>query len=212
VDARTLVMGDWHPVVRDPLDLLRGALVVGAVVSAIAGEVGGAVYLAASAAGALLVRRLELPRLIDLAFVLALTITGFGEALGFYDRWAWFDRVVHFVVPMLFAPVAYIALARADVVLDPKDQHADVRRAPALFILCVAFGIALGAVWEIVEWASDAVGGTNLSENNDDTVGDLIADTSGSLVGGALLLLWTYKGWGAVRRIPGDNRREAVTD
>ena len=205
-------MGDWHPLVRDPLDVLRGVLVAGAVVSALAGEVSGAVYLAVSAAGALIARPLQLPRLIDLAFVLALTITGFGEALGYYDRWPWFDRVVHFLVPMLFAPVAYIGLARADVVLDPHDQHPDVRRAPALLIISVAFGVALGAIWEIAEWSMDATGWTSLSENNDDTVGDLIADTCGSLVGGALLLVWTFKGWGAVRRIPGENRREAADD
>jgi hypothetical protein len=97
-------------------------------------------------------------------------------------------------------------------VLDPHDQHPDVRRAPALFILSVAFGVALGALWEIAEWSMDATGWTSLSEDNDDTVGDLIADTVGSLVGGALLLLWTFKGWGSVRRIPGENRREAVDD
>jgi hypothetical protein len=203
-------MGDWSRVVRDPLDLLRGALAVGAVASAVAGEGSGAVYLAVSAAGALGARLLDLPRLIDLAFVLALTVTGFGEALGFYDRWPWFDRAVHVVVPMLFAPVAYIGLARADMVLDPRDQSPDVRRGPALFLLTFAFGVALGALWEIVEWSCDAIGLSNLSENNDDTVGDLIADTTGSAVGAGLLLLWTYAGWGAVRRIPGDNRREAT--
>src|SRR5688572_26030288 len=103
MDARTLVMGDRHPVVRDPIDLLRGAVAAGAVVSALSGQTSGAVYLTVSAIGALAARRLQLPRLIDLAFVLALAITGFGEALGFYDRWPAFDRGVHFVVPMLFA-------------------------------------------------------------------------------------------------------------
>lgn len=210
MDARTLVMGDWHPVVRDPIDLLRGALVAGAIVSLVAGEPSGAVYLAVSSAGALVARRLQLPRLIDLAFVLALAVTGFGEALGFYDRWDWFDRVVHVIVPMLFAPVAYIGLARADLVLDPHDQHSDVRRGPAIFVLCVAFGVALGGLWEIAEWTMDELGATNLSEGNNDTVGDLIADTAGSLLGAGLLLLWTFKGWGSVRRIPGNNRREAL--
>jgi hypothetical protein len=204
MDARTLVMGDWHPVVRDPIDVLRALLAIGAVVSALVGDTSGAVYLTISAIGALAARRLQLPRLIDLAFVLALTITGFGEALGFYDRWAAFDRGVHFVVPMLFAPVAYIGLARADVVLDPHDQHPDVHRGPALFIICVALAVALGALWEIAEWSIDGAFGTDLSEGNDDTVGDLIADTCGALVGGALLLLWTYKGWGAVRRVRGE--------
>ena len=41
-----------------------------------------------------------------------------------------------------------------------------------------------------------------------DTVGDLVADAAGSLTGGALMVLWAEKGWGTVRRIPGENRRE----
>ena len=203
-------MGDWGPYVRDPIDVLRIVLAVGAVVALVAGEPSGAVYLAVSTAGALLARALALPRLIDLAFVVALSITGFGEAFGFYDRWDWFDRVVHFLVPMLFSLVAYIGLARADLVLDPHDQVADVRRGPALFLISSAFGVALGAVWEIVEYTLDALGFTNLSEGNADTVGDLVADTAGSLVGAGLLLLWTYRGWGTVRRVPGVNTREAV--
>lgn len=204
-------MGDWHPVVRDPLDLLRGALIAGAIIAAIAGEASGAIYLAVSAAGSLAARWFALPRLIDLAFTLALTVTGFGEALGFYDQWGWFDRVVHVVVPMLFAPTAYIALARGDLVLDPADQVPDVRRGPALFLLTFALGVALGALWEIVEYTADAAGLSNLSESNGDTVGDLIADTGGSLLGAGLLLLWTFRGWGSVRRLPGDNRREAIS-
>lgn len=210
MDARRLIMGDWGRVVRDPLDLLRILLVLGAVASLVAGEGSGAVYLLVSSAGAIVARLVDLPRVIDLAMVLALCITGFGEALGFYDRWGWFDRVVHVVVPMLFAPTAYIALARGDLVLDPADQVPDVRRGPALFLLTFALGVALGALWEIVEYVADAAGLSNLSESNGDTVGDLIADTCGSLAGAALLLLWTFRGWGSVRRLPGDNRREAL--
>jgi hypothetical protein len=200
VKLRTLFLGDWNGLLRDPIDVLRAVLAVGAVVAALDGNTSGAIYLAVSMAGVLAARALQLPRLIDLAFVVALTVTGFGEALGLYDRWSWFDRVVHFAVPMLFVPVAYIALARADLVLDPRDQHPDRRRGPALFLVSVALGIALGALWEIAEWSLDAAGLTNLSMGNTDTVGDLIADTTGSLVGGGLLLLWTYKGWGTVRR------------
>ena len=210
MDARTAVMGDWNPVVRDPIDLLRAALAIGAVVAAVTGETSGAVYLVVSLIGSLAARLVALPRLIDLAFTLALCVTGFGEALGFYDQWPWFDRVVHFVVPMLFAPVAYIALARADLVLDPRDQSPDVRRGPALFVVAFMFGVALGALWEIVEWTLDGLGLTNLSESNADTVGDLIADTAGSAVGAGLLLLWAFRGWGSVRRVPGENRREAT--
>ena len=36
MDTRRLVMGDWGRVVRDPLDLLRIALVLGAIASLVA--------------------------------------------------------------------------------------------------------------------------------------------------------------------------------
>jgi hypothetical protein len=63
-------------------------------------------------------------------------------------------------------------------------------------------------VWEVFEYTADAVLGSNLSEGNSDTVGDLIADSAGSLLGAGLLVAYAVKGWGSVRRIPGENRFE----
>ena len=76
--------------------------------------------------------------------------------------------------------------------------------------MTTSLGIAIGAVWEIAEWTSDAWFGTNLSLGNDDTVGDLVRDTFGSLLGAALLVAWARFGWGSVRRIPGVNTYEDV--
>jgi len=36
------------------------------------------------------------------------------------------------------------------------------------------------------------------------TIGDLVDDAAGSLLGGALLVLWDVYGWGTRRRLPGD--------
>ncbi|MDQ3963267.1 MAG: hypothetical protein M3277_05040 [Actinomycetota bacterium] len=36
--ARDLVFGEWNPVVRDPLDLLRGIFVGGAAILAASGD------------------------------------------------------------------------------------------------------------------------------------------------------------------------------
>jgi hypothetical protein len=66
----------------------------------------------------------------------------------------------------------------------------------------------LGGVWEIWEWLSDHTLGSSLQLGLDDTVGDLVADTAGSLCGAALLVCWARYGWGSVRRIPGENRYE----
>jgi len=205
--ARTLLLGDWARFPRDPIDLLRVALPVGAVLYALAGDTTAAGYLTVSALATFAARFAQLPRALDLAFVVALSITGWGEALGLYDAYFWFDRVVHFLVPMLGAPVAYVALARLEVLPDPRDETTG-RHHTGIFVVTVALGLAIGAVWEIVEWTSDGTLGSNLSEGNADTVGDLIADTSGALAGAGLLVLWTTRSWGSVRRIPGENRYE----
>ena len=210
MNARTLLLGDWSRLVRDPIDLLRIALAIGAVVDALDRDWTGAGYLVVSSLAVLGARLANLPRVLDLAFVLPMSLTGWGEALGFYDTYAWFDRVVHFLVPTLGAPVVYVALARLEVLPDPRDETG-LRRDTGMFLVTLALGLAIGAVWEIIEWAADGTLGSNLSEGNDDTVGDLIADGLGALAGAALLLLWTTRGWGSVRRIPGENRFEEVS-
>ena len=203
--GQQLLLGDWGPVVRDPLDLLRGALVVASLVVLARGVDSGSVTLAACAAAAVAVRWLLLPRLYDLMVILALAVQGITEASGAYDSVAWIDRVVHFVVPLLGSGVLYVALARLDVLPDPRDDTG-WRHLLGIAVVTFALGAALGAVWELVERTSDGVLGSQLQEGNDDTVGDLAMDCLGALGGALLLVLWTARGWGSVRRVPGSHR------
>jgi hypothetical protein len=207
VDSRRLVMGDWSPVVRDPLDVMRLLFAVGAAAFAAAGDAGAAFNLLLAFAVLVAARLANLPRVYDLAAIVALLFTQGGEAVGLYDAIAWYDRVVHFVVPLLAAQIVYLCLARIEVMPDPR-QETLPRHEAGMLIAVFALGLAVGALWEIFEWSSDGLFGSALSEGNTDTVGDLIADACGSLAGGALMVLWSRRGWGSVRRIPGDNRRE----
>lgn len=206
---RKLVLGDWHPLLRDPIDVLRLTLVAGAVAFASAGEGRGAGLLAAGAVATWLVRFVNLPRPYDLSVVLAVSLQAWGEALRLYDSVSWFDNVMHFTVPLLGAPVVYIVLARLDVVPDPRDET-HVRHYVGMFIVTLALGLAIGAVWEMVEYGSDNTLGSDLQLGNADTVGDLIADGLGALCGAALLVVWARFGWGSVRRVAGENRFEAL--
>ena len=205
--ARTLLLGDWNPWIRDPIDVVRLLLVLGAVGFLAAGDRDGAILLGGAGALAWLVRPLQLPRAYDACFVAALALQAVGEALGAYDSLPWFDNVAHFSLPFFLAPTIYIALARADVVPDPKDST-DVRHYVGIFVVAFALGVAVGGLWEIWEWVSDHTFGSSLQLGLDDTVGDLVADTAGSAAGAALLVLWARYGWGSVRRIPGENRYE----
>jgi uncharacterized membrane protein YjdF len=200
-------MGDWHPWIRDPIDILRLSLVGGALGFLLAGDGGGAALLAGAAVLAWAVRLVDLPRAYDLAFMVAVTLQAWGEALGAYDAIPWFDNVAHFSLPFFLAPTLYIALARADVVPDPKDG-VHTRHYIGIFVVAFALGVALGGLWEIWEWVSDHALGSKLQLGLDDTVGDLVADTAGALCGATLLVCWARYGWGSVRRIPGENRYE----
>jgi hypothetical protein len=205
--ARTLVLGDWNPWIRDPIDVLRALLVAAALAFLAAGDPEGAALLGGAGALAWAVRPVQLPRAYDACFVIALALQATGEALGAYDAIPWFDNVVHFSLPFFLAPTLYIALARADVVPDPKDSS-ERRHYFGIFVVTLALGVALGGLWEIWEWISDHSLGSSLQLGLDDTVGDLVADTAGSIAGAALLVCWARYGWGSVRRIPGENRYE----
>jgi hypothetical protein len=207
IDTRTLVMGDWSRIVRDPLDVLRLVFGAAAVAFAVAGDVAATFNLLLAFVVLVAARIANLPRLYDLAVIVALMFTQGGEALNLYDAIAWYDRVVHFVVPLLVSQIIYLCLARIEVMPDPS-QETLPRHEAGMFVAVFALGLAAGALWEIFEWTSDGLFGSALSEGNTDTVGDLIADACGSLAGGALMVLWAKRGWGSVRRIPGENRRE----
>ena len=209
MDTRKLVFGDWNPVLRDGIDVLRLAILAGAVGFALVGDAGGAAVLASLGAITLFARLVNLPRVYDLCLTAAMALQGFGEAYGLYDEFVRFDDVVHVTLPLLTAPVVYIGLARLEVVPDPRDET-HMPHYAGIFVVTTSLGIAIGALWEIAEWTSDAWFGTNLSLGNDDTVGDLVRDTFGSVLGAALLVAWARFGWGSVRRIPGVNTYEDV--
>ncbi len=207
MSTRTLLLGDWNRWIRDPIDVVRVLLVVAAVGFLAAGDTDGAILLGGAGALAWLVRPVQLPRAYDACLVTALTLQAGGEALGAYDSITWFDNLAHFSLPFFLAPTLYIALARADVVPDPKDDT-ETRHYVGIFVITFALGVALGGLWEIWEWVSDRSFGSSLQLGLDDTVGDLVADTAGSACGALLLVCWARYGWGSVRRIPGENRYE----
>ncbi len=67
MDRRTLLLGDWHPLIRDGIDLLRLGVLGGAVAFTLAGEVKGAVVLGLLGTVTLLARLVNLPRVYDLS-------------------------------------------------------------------------------------------------------------------------------------------------
>ena len=113
---------DWHPVLRDPLDLVRLSFGVGAVIYALLGNWDAAVRLFLPGVAVFLVRAIDVPRPVDWVFCAAMVFQGWGNALHLFSQFWWYDNSVHITLPMSLAPILYIGFARLDVVPDPSER------------------------------------------------------------------------------------------
>lgn len=103
-----------------------------------------------------------------------------GEALDFYERFAWWDVALHGAAGLGFGMVGVILA----LVMFEGDRYA----APAWALASIAFAFALsiGALWEVFEFMMDWGFGLNMQKSGlVDTMTDLIVDTIGAFVGAA---------------------------
>jgi uncharacterized membrane protein HdeD (DUF308 family)/uncharacterized membrane protein YjdF len=195
-DRRRLVYGDWTWLVRDGLDVLRFAFIAGAVVFAVEGR-STAVALTAASAVLLVARVIDMPRWFDFGLIVAMTLIAYGTALSLYGGWFYYDKIVHGLSPIGYVPVLYIVLVRLSVVPDPGRaiRERRVARISGIFIVTLALGIAVGGVYESIEWFEDKFLGGHFVGGLWDTETDLLCDEGGSLVGATFLTVWALRGW-----------------
>jgi hypothetical protein len=143
---------------------------------------------AAALAGFLLISYLfvaferKLPTLFDLIFVIAALINAGGWAWDLYNKPGPYDEIAHFYT--IFA----ITLATGYMLYSELMESFFDHRV--MFVLTIAsLGIALGALWEVVEWSADFVIPKQIVSGLFDTITDIILDSAGAILA-ALLNLW----------------------
>jgi hypothetical protein len=169
-----------------PADLFASVSVMGALLAAVAGSIDATVFLAFTVAAMLLVRRLRLPTVFELAVAVGFVLQGWGNALLLFERIGWYDKAVHFLTPLLLIPALYLLLARAEVLASPWN-HRLRRGALGVFVMTAALGTALAAVWELVEGTADRALGMSLAHGYLETIDDLYCSLLGSVAAGVLL-------------------------
>jgi uncharacterized membrane protein YjdF len=194
-----LILGDWSRVVRDPLDVCRLLFLTATIVWAATGHpvtplIGACVVLG-------LARAANLPRFYDAGLIVAMVLLGWGEVLGVYDSWRYYDNVVHTTVPLLLTGLLCVLLMRLDVLPELQDLT-QLHQRIGFFLTALFFGMAIGAGWEIVEWTLDSTTGSNLVISTTDTATDLIWDTIGAAASALILVLWSL-GNHSLKRRPG---------
>ncbi len=132
---------------------------------------------------ALAPRLIRVHPLLDLVFTLALAAEAIGRGVATYGG---ADTLSHTVLPLLSGPVLYVGLVR----LGALPAASTAPRLLAAAIVTAAAVLALGAMWELVEWAVDSAFGTNFSQGYQDTLVDLLTDAIAAAASGALVALW----------------------
>lgn len=115
-----------------------------------------------------------------------------GEIHDFYNRYKWWDTLLHGSSAVILGYTGFLLIYALN-----KDKKMHVRLSPffmALFSFC--FALAVGALWEIFEFAVDEIFGANMQKAKNlelmygsfdtrlgvlDTMLDLIVDTIGAL-------------------------------
>jgi hypothetical protein len=201
MDRRRLLLGDWGRWIRDPIDVLRICFITGTAVDLAVGRTTGIELVVASIV-LVIARFLNLPRPYDLTLMVAMVLIAFGSALDLYNRITYYDKIVHGLSPIMWAPVLYILCVRLEVLPDLGHSRA-AHTFVGIFLVTLALGAAVGAAYEVCEWTLDQVfPHWHLVKSERDTATDLIADFIGAALGGLSLVAWNQWGSGTVRRVP----------
>lgn len=100
-----------------------------------------------------------------------------GEIKDFYEKYWWWDVVLHTGSAMAFGLFGFIFI----FMLFEGDRFAAPPIAIAFLSFCVA--MAIGGIWEIFEFAMDQIFGMNMQKSGlIDTMWDLIVDALGALI------------------------------
>ena len=138
--------------------------------------------------------KIDIPSVMEIIFLI-FSVLAFllGEIGDFYIKFKWWDSMLHTMSGVLLGCVGFTFLNFFN-----NNNHIKTFKLgagfAAIFVLC--FTISCGTIWEIIEFAADAINGTNMQRYRDnitaegfvgraalfDTMKDLIQDFLGGLL------------------------------
>ncbi|HET7415677.1 MAG TPA: hypothetical protein VFI97_08290 [Arthrobacter sp.] len=179
-------------------DFVRFAALLSVVAAFLWMATGDVVRFSIAFLGLLVPRVFHLPRPFDLAYCITVLLAAWSGAAGWYEAAPWWDWAVHLITNGAIAAAVYLVLARVRVVHEMHD-HTLPHSLVALAVLTGAFGLAVGAIWEFLEWIGEQYAPNTVHVGYVDSIGDLSAGGLGSLIAGICLVIWATTGRGTRR-------------
>jgi uncharacterized membrane protein YjdF len=140
------------------------------------------------------------PEFQVLAVVFVFASLFLGEVRSFYLRFWWWDIALHASSGLLLGILGFLLV----YVLN-EHERVDLHMQPHFVaFFAFVFAVAMGAVWEIFEFSSDQLLGTNMQKpmlgdpsGLTDTMWDLVVDTLGAAAIAVLGWWYTTRGRGS---------------
>ena len=167
--------GEWAA------DLVRVAGAVSVVFAALVFGWTDAGVVALAVPGTVIPRLLDFRPAPDLAFTITLLIASWSNVFDLYTDVAGWDLVVHFVATGLLSLGSYYLIARGGVLADPAERRFSSAQG---VLITTVIGLALSAVWEMIEWFGKTFVDDDIFVTYDDTIGDMAVGGLGALVAG----------------------------
>lgn len=120
----------------------------------------------------------------DVACQLIVLVAAWSNVFDLYRTVALWDLVVHFACTGALTLLLFLALSRARIVPAPDTP---TLTAAASLVLAGGMGLALSALWEMVEWAGWRFISDEIHVSYQDTIGDMGAGAVGAILAGVLL-------------------------
>jgi len=165
-------------------DALRVLGTAGVVVALLLHGLTDAAIVAFALPGLMLPRFIGMRPWADTAISATLLVAAWSNVFDVYAQIWWWDIVVHALCAGSLATMTYLVLAHKGIVPSPTTPGVG---AVGPVVLTVAFGLALGAVWEMIEWFGHAYLTEEIFVTLDDTIGDMAAGGLGALCADVLL-------------------------
>ena len=122
-----------------------------------------------------------LPWELNFLIVLSLYLSVSGNVQGWYHLfYPFYDKIAHLVSSITIAVLGFVAAVIMDRYTEIKMNR------PLIVIFVIIFTMAIGSFWEITEFLSDNLFGTQLQVGLRDTMYDLIFDLAGGTIIGVL--------------------------
>lgn len=129
--------------------------------------------------------RVTLPFELDLLITLSIFLNTFmGEGLNFYQKVWLYDKALHIYGSAVVGLLAF-------VVVYTLNYTRKVRLSlPLIGFFTVTFAMAMGGIWEIMEFTVDSLFGKTTQNGLADTMWDLINDLIGGFITAAIGMLY----------------------